>query len=80
MLAEAIRRYFLRSYAAELARPDKRGHHDAFGEATFQTVLLIVQPMVSIGGSLIYLLLHTRLAGVLIAYRSSVAVASSSPR
>ena len=73
MLTDAIRRYFLRIYAAELARPpDRQAHWGAFGEATFQTVLLVVLPIIGVGAAAGVLLLETNLHAFLMEHRPVV--------
>jgi len=56
MLTDAIKRYFLRVYAAELSQPqDRQAHWGAFGEAAFQTVFLVSLPLGGITGAVIVL-------------------------
>ena len=58
-LTTAIKTYFLRMYAVELARPEPRRKWGHFREAVFQTVWIVTLPVVIVTGTALFLLLAT---------------------
>jgi hypothetical protein len=74
VIAAALRRYFLRMYAKEMQRsPDARAHWGAFGEATYQTVLLAILPIGGIFGTMI-VIAPSSVADVLEAWRGPILI------
>ena len=71
---DCITRYFLRVYAAELRRTERRQVWGAFGEAVFQTVFFVFMPMVGMCVTALYLLLELSETGsrLLVEYRVPV--------
>jgi len=47
-VSDGITRYFLRMYAVELGRTERRRGWGPFGEAVFQTVLLVLIPIIGV--------------------------------
>ena len=56
-LRDVIVRYFLRIYAIELGRGQTRGGWGPFGEAVFQTVLIVVIPIIGACSAALVLLM-----------------------
>lgn len=55
-MVRGIRRYFLRVYAGENGKSHRSGSFGPFGEAMFQTILIILLPIGGIGAAAIVLL------------------------